>query len=321
MMQDTLHRGDLFAPATGSETPLKLERRVATGKSSGLVGVGGVRPYYDANGIQIFHGDSREILPTLSGIACFVTSPPYNQLGSRMTDRGGMHGGGWVNNTREKCYADDMTEDDYREWLRDIIRLCGVAGVAGASMFLNHKCRWRDFRLSHPIDFVRGIDGWELRQELIWARAGSTTLNARMFAPNDERIYWMVKGGKGWKWNQEAASFLSVWQITQDSKADGHPCPFPQRIPARCIAATTDAGDVVCDPFAGSGTTLRAAKELGRRAIGIEKEERFCEMAANSLAQELLSLGDGGAEPVTKTVCDNPKSQNSILNEPSPDKP
>lgn len=79
--------------------------------------------------------------------------------------------------------------------------------------------------------------------------------------------------------------------MSPPTDVDGHPCPFPLELPKRCIAATTDLGDVVLDPFMGSGTTLRAAKDLGRKAIGIEIEERYCEIAAKRLAQEVLDFG------------------------------
>jgi len=113
-------------------------------------------------------------------------------------------------------------------------------------------------------------------------------LNARMFPPSDERIYWMTKGG--WQWNQDAVAFMSVWRITPATGIDGHPCPFPDDIPKRCIVATTSPGDTILDPFMGSGTTLRAAKDLGRKAIGIEISERYCEIAARRMGQEVLAL-------------------------------
>ena len=65
---------------------------------------------------------------------------------------------------------------------------------------------------------------------------------------------------------------------------------YPEEIPARAIAAVTDPEDLVLDPFMGSGTTLRAAKDLGRRAIGIEIEEKYCEIAAKRLSQEVFDF-------------------------------
>jgi DNA methylase len=70
----------------------------------------------------------------------------------------------------------------------------------------------------------------------------------------------------------------------------GHPAPMPVEVARRCIRLSTWPGEVVLDPFAGSGTTLVAARQLGRRAIGIERSERYCELAVERLAQGALDF-------------------------------
>lgn len=78
--------------------------------------------------------------------------------------------------------------------------------------------------------------------------------------------------------------------LIPDSSLDGHPCPKPLRWAASLLGGVLLGDGIVLDPFAGTGTVLRAAKNLGRRAIGIEIEERYCEMIVNRLAQEVLSF-------------------------------
>jgi DNA modification methylase len=70
-----------------------------------------------------------------------------------------------------------------------------------------------------------------------------------------------------------------------------HPCPKPVEWMTWAIERTSRPGETILDPFAGSGTTLAAAKQLGRKAIGIEIEERYCEIAAKRLAQGVLDFG------------------------------
>jgi site-specific DNA-methyltransferase (adenine-specific) len=71
----------------------------------------------------------------------------------------------------------------------------------------------------------------------------------------------------------------------------GHPGYTPKPIMHRCVTLLSPEGGTVLDPFCGTGTTLRAAKDLGRKAIGIEIEERYCEIAAKRMAQTVMDLG------------------------------
>lgn len=251
-------------------------------------------PYYQDDYVTIYHGDCREIGPQLTGVACIVTSPPYNQLGNLPEKPTGF----WahdcdttVRNFRTSGYFDDLPEPEYQEQQNALFSALTTACTSTASLFYNHQLRWRDSVCLHPVQWFQPA-GWNLRTEVIWDRGGGTMHNARMFCRFDERILWMVRGPE-WVWNQEAVGHGTVWRVPRTTALGGkdHPVAYPKELPQRCITAATRMGDAVLDPFMGSGTTLRAAKDVGRRGIGIEIEERYCEIAAERCRQEVLNLG------------------------------
>jgi len=82
----------------------------------------------------------------------------------------------------------------------------------------------------------------------------------------------------------------SITSFDTADKVD-HPCPKPIRWVTWLTSMVSQEGETVLDPFMGSGTTLRAARDLGRKAIGIEIEERYCEIAARRLDQAVLDFG------------------------------
>ena len=256
-----------------------------------------MNPYYQDHACTIYHGDCREVLPLLRDVVLTFTSPPYNTLNSiRVGKMSGIwaskNGGlGFVNSVKKNGYPDNMPEDQYQLNQIAIVEMICDVTVPGGGLFYNHKCRWRDGTILHPVLWMQP-KGWVLREEIIWDRGGSLTFNARMFAPSDERILWFEKPGASHNWNQpKGFSLLSIWHIRHESGPNKlHPVSFPVQIPAIAIAATTNPGNVVLDPFAGSGTTLVAAMNLGRKAIGIEIDENYCEIAAKRLEQEVLPL-------------------------------
>ena len=85
----------------------------------------------------------------------------------------------------------------------------------------------------------------------------------------------------------------AIWNIAANANVTAingksHPAPFPEALARDHILSWSNEGDVVLDPFLGSGTTCKMAKLMGRRAIGIEIEERYCEIAVKRLRQEVL---------------------------------
>jgi site-specific DNA-methyltransferase (adenine-specific) len=253
--------------------------------------------YYGEDGAWLYHDDNRSRLEKLREdgvmVDCTVTSAPYGSVLSRLPKDGKFTGmlkeSGWMRKMADNRYEDEMDEGEYRENERQLAALVLDVSAPGASFFYNHKLRFRDQEVLHPLDIVRSFDGWEMKQEIIWNRGVAVAFNARIFAPSDERIYWLVKPGGRHKWNQEAAGWMTVWNMRPMNAGGGdHPCPFPIELAQKCIAATTSPGDLVLDYYLGSGTTMRAAKDLGRQSIGIESESRFCRIAVDRLAQEVL---------------------------------
>ena len=254
-------------------------------------------PYYEHAGITIYHGDCREVVNDIQpgSVSLVVTSPPYNQMTEHAKPPSGMYknsdaGAGFFRAWKERGYSDDMSEPEYVVWQNTLFAEIGAACRDDASLFYNHQVRWRDGECLHPVRwFTPG--GWRMRQEIIWNRGGGMMFNARMFVRFDERFLWFVRGDT-WKWNQAVVGLSTIWNVAREQQQQGklHPVAFPVELPSRCIAAVTDAGDTVLDPFMGSGTTLVAAKYAGRRAIGIETQERYCEIAAKQLAQEITPL-------------------------------
>lgn len=259
-----------------------------------------MKPYYEDATATIYHGDCREVLPSWVGHTEFdlvFTSPPYNlgsgpwehlghwkpgdSAGGKSKWRNGSDGSGGV--TYED-HEDTMPWPDYVAWQRAVLGdLWSLLSRDGA-IFYNHKPRVIGGRLWTPMELNPGLP---LRQIVTWARAGGLNFNPTAYVPTYEWI--MVFATHTWRLKSKAASGVGdVWRVPQEPNPD-HPAPFPVGLPARAIE-TTGPGSVL-DPFMGSGTTLVAAKQLGRKAVGIELSERYCEIAAKRLAQGVLDFG------------------------------
>lgn len=251
-------------------------------------------PYYADGRVTLYHGDCRDVLPNLSGVDLVVTSPPYN-LG--VTTGGGFghwkdgqsHGGRgkWIAAMHDgdgigyDSHDDAMPYEEYRMWQHLVLSLCWNTLSDRGAIYYNHKPRVQASELWLPLALNPGLP---VRQIIIWARTGGMNFAPTHYVPTHE---WIVVFAKpAFRLKHRAASGVGdVWRIPQDGD-NAHPAPFPIGLPARAIETT--APSLVLDPFAGSGTTLRAAKDAGIRAIGIEISERYCEMAAKRLAQDVL---------------------------------
>lgn len=242
-------------------------------------------PYYQDESCVIYNADCREIIPLLVGVDCVVTSPPYNTMpathkpsGLHAERKSGVNQ--WIQRAASG-YFDQRPEPEYQSWMIGILEQC--MAICRGLMWVNHKIRYRDGVAIHPARMFP----WPIYSEVIWDRKGSMALNCKRYAPSTEHL---LAFGSPHVWNDDLNSLMSVWDVPFDREPNDHPCAYPLEIAMRPIKSSTNIGDTVLDPFMGSGTTLRAAKDLGRRAIGIEINREYCEIAKQRLAQEVLSL-------------------------------
>lgn len=215
-----------------------------------------MKPYYEDKHCTIYHGDCREILPTLEPVDLVLTDPPY----------GIGYNAQRLNLPNSQVFSDilgDDTEPDLSHIFKFVDK-CDLV-VFGANNFprqLPHRGRWIcwDKRVNPKADKMLGSPF-----ELAWMNKKS----------GFDRIIRLMHGGV----------------VNKDGKFIGrvHPTQKPTGLMSTIITWYPSA-NLILDPFMGSGTTLRAAKDLRRKAIGIELEEKYCEIAAKRLSQEVLEL-------------------------------
>ena len=235
-------------------------------------------PYYQDDSVTLYHADNRDVLPHLSGVGQVLTSPPYNLSGD-----GNRSAGTYFRNLGDgyATYADDMPHDLYVGWQRHLLRLLWATLNHTGAIYYNHKPRVGGDCVRLPTELIPA--DLPLRQIITWDRGSGFNRQFTYYVPRYEWVFLIAKPA----FRTNTRSVDDVWTIPFETGGE-HPAPFPMRL-ATTANGSTDA-ELILDPFAGSGTTLRAAKDLGRKAIGIEVDERYCEITAKRLGQEVLAL-------------------------------
>lgn len=210
-----------------------------------------MKPYYQNDFATIYHGDCREILPTLPKVDLVLTDPPYGV--DFDTDYRRFTAGFNVERKAHKKVANDDKPFDPAQF----IALAPVVILWGANCYPNH--------------LTTG-------SFLVWDKRFS---NGAAFLA-DAEVAWMNKGHGVYIYTETSQGFIRSEPIE-------HPTQKPIGLMVWCLGKAAKC-QTILDPFMGSGTTLVAAKQLGRKSIGIELEEKYCEIAAKRLSQEYLPL-------------------------------
>ena len=130
--------------------------------------------------------------------------------------------------------------------------------------------------LIHPTAWLGRVEGWTLRQEIVWDREVTHNHSATLFWPVDERVCWLTEGKPRL---EGPIGMPTVWRFHGPRPHTWHPAPFVEELPRRCLEAVGRPGIVVLDPFAGSCTTLKAAAGMGYEAIGVDRCAEYLERA------------------------------------------
>ena len=218
------------------------------------------KPYYQDDWVTIYHGDCLEIDAWLEADV-LVTDPPY-VIGAK--------GCGLAGNRK---YLKDITAADLERGFDTSV--------------LEKFSRWVVFcakdQLIELLTLADGLGRWML---ITWNKPNPTPLVNGNYLPDTEYIIHKFDNAKDLHGGYETRSRFIVSPVKQN-KLD-HPTVKPLPVMNRIIRIGSGQGETIADPFMGSGTTLVAAKSLGRKAIGIEIEEKYCEIAAKRCAQDYL---------------------------------
>jgi site-specific DNA-methyltransferase (adenine-specific) len=242
-----------------------------------------MQPYYEDNkaGITIYHGDCRAIVPCLPAADHVITDPPY----SDRTHTGARTNPDWtISGGNEPPVLLDFSSISIAE-LKTIYTLCAPR------RWLISFCDWRYIGPLEqaPPDKLRFV------RFGVWVKPnGAPQFSGDRPATGWEAVAIMHNiGGGRMRWNGGGLPAVWTYHLAPIGAGRGHsehrttkPIPLLRDL----VQKFTDTGDLVLDPFAGIGSTALACKDLGRRCTSIEKEERYCEIMARKLSQEVMDL-------------------------------
>ncbi len=274
-------------PATRTRSRTSSKPKPAAKSKCRATGI--AKPYFDQAGLRIYHTDlfKTNALKNRS-IDLIITSPPYN------VD---------IDYSR---HDDKLEYQQYLEFSRQWIRRCYALAKPDGRFCLNIPLdKNKDGQQSVLADLttIAKRIGWQYHSTIIWNEQNISRRTAwgswmsasapYVIAPV-EAIVVLYK--KEWKKREKGKSDITrqefmtwtngVWNFSGESKKRvGHPAPFPVELPRRCVKLFSYVGDTVLDPFLGSGSTLLACLETGRRGVGFDIDKKYCELAVKRLVK------------------------------------
>ena len=262
-----------------------------------------MKPYYQDKRVTIYHGDCREILPQLDKVDLVLTSPPYDDLRAY---------GGYkflINGIPDLLYQ-SMSEGACCVWIIGDQTTNGCESLSSfkqAIRFVDSGFNLHDTMIyqksSPPLTHNRYEQHFEFM--FVFSKDKPKTFNPIL----EKKIWEDHRKVKAIRRERDGSSDLgfagqgvskikgNVWKyniggghVTKFVLAHQHPAIFPEALANDHIISWSNPNDLILDPFLGSGTTCYCAKKLNRYSIGIEIEEKYCEIAAKRCCQGVMEL-------------------------------
>ncbi len=253
--------------------------------------------------LDIIYNHSSEIMSEIEdkSVNLVVTSPPYNidiQYGNKTVK-------GKISESKGVKYNDNLSEEDYRLMLDKVFSECKRVVSDTGSIWINIKNRCKNGIVIPPFWIQDYFQDMYLKNLIVWNFDWGGSTNKR-FAPRYEFVFWFVKDKNNYTFNLDNVKVpalnyrpdryksqmknpTDVWKISMVSgnfeERTSHPAQYPEELIERIILSGTNEGDIVLDPFMGSGTTAVVAKKLGRHYLGYETVNEYCEIAHKRISR------------------------------------
>ena len=234
-----------------------------------------MQPYFQNDLVTLYHGDCLGFMKTMAdeSVDCVITDPPY----SERTHKNAKKNDSTVGYGVKAIHFDSFTEEDLLNAYNEMSRITKSWIVSNIDY--NHAFR---FESTPP-------NGMTQKRIGVWVKNNPMPqISADRPGQGWEAISYLHKTNKKSEWNGGGYAGNYVSNL---ATATGHPTPKPLSMVSSFVQRFSNPNDLIIDPFAGGGTTLLAARNLGRKAIGIELDEKYCEIIANRLSQDAFDFG------------------------------
>jgi len=244
-----------------------------------------MKPYYEDENVTIYNADCREVLPTLDKVDLVLTDPPYgitsNEWDVQLPASKMLTPFKTVVMTASQPFAAQMIVADLERFRHEWIWVKNRG-----SNFANTV---REPFKEHESVLVFSDGQWVYNKQM-QKRTGSGADRAKydvVFDSKSENYREFERRDASAITEDRVPSSIQYFNVETEGE---HPTRKPLRLFKYLVLTYSNASETILDPFMGSGTTLRAAKDLNRKAIGIEIEERYCEIAAKRMSQLAMAL-------------------------------